>query len=56
MAVSGSYGSGASSEASGGPAHRNAVRVHVDELLDCLAVLDAKIAGYGGDLNAKVEQ
>jgi len=33
--------------------HRDAVRAHVAELQDCLAVLDAKIAGYAGD--AKVE-
>jgi DNA-binding transcriptional MerR regulator len=28
-------------------AHRAAVRANVDELTACLAVLDAKIAGYG---------
>ena len=37
-------------------AHRDVVRAHVDELTDCLAVLDAKIAGYGGDLNPKAKQ
>lgn len=37
-------------------AHRDVVQAHVDELTDCLAVLDAKIAGYGGDLNTKAEQ
>jgi DNA-binding transcriptional MerR regulator len=37
-------------------AHRDEVRAHVDELMDCLAVLDAKIAGYGGDLNTKAKQ
>jgi DNA-binding transcriptional MerR regulator len=31
--------------------HRNVVRAHVDELMDCLAVLDAKIAGYGDHPN-----
>jgi len=34
-------------------AHRDAVRAHVAELQDCLAVLDTKIAGYSDD--AKVE-
>lgn len=34
-------------------AHRDRVRAHVAELQSCLAVLDAKIAGYPGD--AKVE-
>lgn len=33
--------------------HRDAVRAHVAALQDCLAVLDAKIAGYAG--GAKVE-
>ncbi len=33
--------------------HRDAVRAHVAELHACLAVLDAKIAGYAGD--AQVE-
>lgn len=28
-------------------AHRDTVRAHVDDLTACLAVLDAKIAGYG---------
>ena len=28
--------------------HRDGVRAHVDDLLACLAVLDAKIAGYPG--------
>ena len=28
-------------------AHRDRVRAHVDELQDCLRVLDGKIAGYG---------
>ena len=37
-------------------AHRDVVRAHVEELMDCLAVLDAKIAGYGGDLNPKAKQ
>lgn len=37
-------------------AHREAVRAHVDELTDCLAVLDAKIADYGVDPNPKAEQ
>jgi hypothetical protein len=27
-------------------AHRDAVRLHVEELIACLEVLDAKIAGY----------
>lgn len=34
-------------------AHRERVRAHVAELQSCLAVLDAKIAGYPGD--AEVE-
>ena len=29
-------------------AHRDKVRAHVAHLQDCLEVLDAKIAGYGG--------
>ena len=33
--------------------HRELVRAHVDELMACLAVLDAKIAGYGGDLTQR---
>jgi DNA-binding transcriptional MerR regulator len=37
-------------------AHRKAVRAHVDDLMECLNVLDAKIAGYGDDLNTKAQQ
>jgi DNA-binding transcriptional MerR regulator len=37
-------------------AHRNVVRAHVAELMDCLDVLDAKIAGYGDDRNTKAQQ
>lgn len=36
--------------------HRKAVRAHVDDLMECLNVLDAKIAGYGDDLNTKAQQ
>ncbi len=37
-------------------AHRQAVQAYVDELMTCLDVLDAKIAGYGGELNTKAQQ
>ena len=33
-------------------AHRKMVRAHVDELVACLDVLDAKIAGYGDQSKA----
>ena len=33
--------------------HRDVVRAHVAELMTCLNVLDAKIAGYGGEPNTK---
>ena len=36
-------------------AHRDAVLAHVDDLRDCLAVLDAKIAGYGDHPNQKAK-
>ena len=37
-------------------AHRDVVQAHVAELMECLNVLDAKIAGYGDDLNLKAQQ
>ena len=37
-------------------AHRQVVQAHVAELTECLNVLDAKIAGYGDDLNTKAQQ
>ena len=36
-------------------AHRDLVQANVDELMTCLAVLDAKIAGYGDQLHTKAE-
>ena len=36
-------------------AHRTAVRAHVDDLMECLNVLDAKIVGYGDDRNTKAD-
>ena len=37
-------------------AHRDVVRAHVDELMVCLDVLDAKIAGYGDHPSMKAHQ